>query len=137
SMPAAAPTPAPTPAQAATMMAEAPSLNSSQKINASEKVQAALAAAQASVAAKKAAEPAAPAKGGFRETAWFKAGEIKEEMEKAEAAAAQASGGDVLKKSGTTGQHDAVQAGGEVDLAKVDVDAGDKARLSLKTGATQ
>jgi hypothetical protein len=116
-----------------------PPLNTSQpgKVNASEKVQAALAAAQASVAAKKAAEPPPPAKGGFRETAWFKAGEIKEEMEKAEAAAATKSGGDVLAKSGTTDQHKAVQAGGDVDLAKVDVDAQDKARLSLKTGATQ
>jgi hypothetical protein len=137
SMPASAPAPATT---APSMPAAAePPINSSQagKINASEKVQAALAAAQASVAAKKAAEPPPPAKGGFRETAWFKAGEIKEELEKAEAAASQASGGDVLKKSGTTGQHDAVQVGGDVDLAKVDVDAQDKARLSLKTGATQ
>ncbi len=107
-------------------------------INAPDKVQAAVAAAQANVAAQKAAAVAAapPAKAGFRETAWFKAGEIQEEMEKAQAAASNASGGDVLGKAGTTDQHKAV-VDGEVDMSKVDVDAQDKARLSLKTGATQ
>src|SRR3954452_23868889 len=57
-------------------------------------------------------------------------------MEKAQAKAAAQGGGDALAPVGTTGQHDAV-AGGEVDLNKVQVDATDKARLSLKTGATQ
>ncbi len=98
------------------------------QVNASPQVQAAVAAAQASVAAKKAAAPP-PAKGGFRETAWFKKGEIEEEMAKAQAAAGDS------ERTGTTGQHGVV--GGEVDQSKLDIDAQDKARLSLKTGATQ
>jgi len=124
-------------ASAATVMAPAPQLDKKQ-LNASPQVQAAVAAAQANVAAQKAAAQAAappPAKAGFRETAWFKAGEIQEEMEKAQAAAAQQGGGDPLAKTGTTGQHGVI--GGAVDVNNVDVDAQDKARLSLKTGATQ
>jgi serine/threonine-protein kinase len=130
---------------AATMMAQpssAPTTTVEKKpVNASPQVQAAVAAAQAQVAAQKAvaaAQPTPPAaKGGFRETAWFKAGEIQEELEKAKAAADAKAAGDVLAPTGTTGTHDAVDAGGEVDLSKVSVDASDKARLSLKTGATQ
>jgi hypothetical protein len=144
--PAAAPV-----ASAPTMMATAPQVAPAtspattvekKPLKASPQVQAAVAAAQAQVAAQKAQvvaqSPVGPtAKGGFRETAWFKAGEIQEEVEKARAAADAAAGGDVLAAAGTTGTHSAVGAGGEVDLAKVDVDASDKARLSLKTGATQ
>jgi hypothetical protein len=65
-------------------------------------------------------------KGAFRETAWFKRGEIEEEMAKAQAAA-----GENALKSGTTGQHL------PVDESQVDLSAQDRARLSLKTGATQ
>jgi hypothetical protein len=87
-------------------------------------VQQAVAAAQAK---KAAAQPAA--KGGFRETAWFKKGEIEEELAKQQAAAGDS------EKSGTTGEHAVVA--GQVDQSKIDVSAQDKARLSLKTGATQ
>jgi serine/threonine protein kinase len=73
------------------------------------------------------ATPAATGKkGAFRETAWFKRGEIEEEMAKAQAAA----GADPLK-SGTTGQH------APVDENAVPLSAQDHQRLSLKTGATQ
>ena len=65
-------------------------------------------------------------KGAFRETAWFKRGEIEEEMAKAQAAA-----GDNALKTGTTGKHL------PVDESQVDLSAQDRARLSLKTGATQ
>ena len=65
-------------------------------------------------------------KGAFRETAWFKRGEIEEEMAKAQAAA-----GDNALKSGVTGQHI------PVDESQVDLSAQDRDRLSLKTGATQ
>jgi serine/threonine protein kinase len=65
-------------------------------------------------------------KGAFRETAWFKRGEIEEEMAKAQAAV-----GDNALKSGTTGQHV------PVDESQVDLSQQDRARLSLKTGATQ
>jgi serine/threonine-protein kinase len=140
SMPAAAaPTTAPsmnaTPIhEQPTRMAEAPRVaaagsNASPPVKASPQVQAAVAAAQASVAAKKAAAPAPAAKGGFRETAWFKKGEIEEEMAKAQAAAGDS------ERTGTTGEHAVV--GGEVDQSKLDINAQDKARLSLKTGATQ
>ncbi|HEX8953397.1 MAG TPA: hypothetical protein VF945_16190, partial [Polyangia bacterium] len=61
-----------------------------------------------------------------RETAWFKRGEIEEEMAKAQAAA-----GDNPLKTGTTGQHL------PVDESQVNLSAQDSARLSLKTGATQ
>lgn len=117
----APPRPAPVapqaPAQAPTMMAEAP--------------RPAPVAAPPPVAA--AAPPAAQKnnstgkKGAFRETAWFKRGEIEEEMMKAQAAA-----GDNPLKSGTTGQHPVPQ-----DESQVDLSAQDRARLSLKTGATQ
>jgi serine/threonine-protein kinase len=103
--------------QAPTMMAEAPR-------------------APANHAAPVAAAPATPLgakannqtgkKGAFRETAWFKRGEIEEEMAKAQAAA-----GDNALKSGVTGQH------APVDESQVDLSAQDRARLSLKTGATQ
>jgi len=117
--------------EAPTVMGEAPKMPpaASPPVNAASNVQAAVAAAQAQVAAKKAAQPAPAAKGGFRETAWFKKGEIEEEMAKAQA---EAGGGE---RSGTTGQHGVV--GGEVDQSAIDVSATDKARLSLKTGATQ
>src|SRR5207244_1593718 len=67
-------------------------------------------------------------KGGFRETAWFKKGELEEEIAKAQAASASA---DPLAPVGTTGTHSVV------DENAIDVSAQDKARLSLKTGATQ
>jgi hypothetical protein len=79
-------------------------------------------------AAPAAAAGAAAKKGGFRETAWFKKGEIEEEMAKAQAAVASA---DPLAPSGRTGQQ------AIVDENAVDVSAQDRARLSLKTGATQ
>ncbi len=65
-------------------------------------------------------------KGAFRETAWFKRGELEEEMAKAQAAV-----GDNALKSGVTGQHL------PVDESQVDLSAQDRQRLSLKTGATQ
>ena len=65
---------------------------------------------------------------GFRETAWFKKGEIEEEIAKAEASAATA---DPLAPSGITGAHDIVDSGA------VPVTSQDHNRLSLKTGATQ
>ncbi|MDB4968444.1 MAG: serine/threonine protein kinase [Myxococcales bacterium] len=65
-------------------------------------------------------------KGAFRETAWFKRGELEEEMAKAQAAV-----GENALKSGTTGQHL------PVDESQVDLSAHDRERLSLKTGATQ
>jgi serine/threonine protein kinase len=71
---------------------------------------------------------AAAKRGGFHETAWFKTGEIEEELAKAQAKAASA---DPLAPSGITGRH------ASYDLDKVDVSAHDRARLSLKTGATQ
>ena len=66
--------------------------------------------------------------GGFRETAWFKKGEIEEEIAKAEASVGTA---DPLAPSGITGQHDVV------DANAVPVTSQDHNRLSLKTGATQ
>jgi serine/threonine-protein kinase len=99
--------------------------------SASPEVQAAVAKAQAQVAARQAQQPKpAAGKAGFRETAWFKAGEIEEEMAKR-----QAEAGDDPLKAGTTGEHAVVA--GQVDASKVDVSAEDRARLSLKTGATQ
>ena len=148
--PIASPTPAPAPSELKTLMADtkppapvaAPSpaaepAKPAAPINASPQVQAAVAAAQAkSQQAKAAAQATKPAgKAGFRETAWFKAGELQEEFDKAAAEAAVASGGDPLARSGTTGEHSVV--GGEVDVNKLDVSAQDRARLSLKTGATQ
>ncbi|MEO6953322.1 MAG: serine/threonine-protein kinase [Polyangia bacterium] len=64
---------------------------------------------------------------GFRETAWFKKGEIEEEIAKAEARSASE---DPLAPTGITGQHAVVDAG-------VSVSSQDHNRLSLKTGATQ
>jgi serine/threonine protein kinase len=106
------------PAQAPTMMAEAPR------------------AAAPTNHAPPVAAPAVPLgakpnnqtgkKGAFRETAWFKRGEIEEEMAKAQAAT-----GDNALKSGITGQHL------PVDESQVDLSAQDRDRLSLKTGATQ
>jgi hypothetical protein len=98
--------------QAATMMAEAP------------RVSAASTAAPVPAAGGK--NNATGKKGAFRETAWFKRGEIEEEMAKAQAAA-----GENALKSGTTGQHL------PVDESQVALSAQDRDRLSLKTGATQ
>jgi serine/threonine-protein kinase len=72
-----------------------------------------------------AAKPAA-GKGGFRETAWFKQGEIEEEIAKRQA---QVATDDPLAPSGSTGKHAAVDA--------ASLSAEDRARLSLKTGSTQ
>jgi serine/threonine-protein kinase len=102
--------------QAPTMMAEAP------RAPANHAAPAAVAAA--AVNAK--VNNATGKKGAFRETAWFKRGEIEEEMAKAQAAA-----GDNALKSGVTGQHL------PVDESQVDLSAQDRDRLSLKTGATQ
>jgi hypothetical protein len=65
-------------------------------------------------------------KKGFRETAWFKRGELEEELAKAQAAA-----GSDPHRSGTTGK-EAV-----VDESQVALSSQDQARLSLKTGGTQ
>jgi hypothetical protein len=65
-------------------------------------------------------------KGGFRETAWFKQGEIEEEMAKRQA---QVSSEDPLGASGTTGKH------AQVDPSALSTE--DRERLSLKTGSTQ
>jgi serine/threonine-protein kinase len=122
-LPAPTPTPAPTPAPAPAGSAS----------TLPPKVQQAVAQAQAQRTA--AAATGQPGKGGFRETAWFKAGELQEELDKRAAEEAAKSGGDPLAAAGTTGEHRAV--GGEVDPSKIDVTAADRARLSLKTGATQ
>jgi eukaryotic-like serine/threonine-protein kinase len=88
-----------------------------------------IAAAPVAAPAPAAAMPAAAAqpakKGAFRETAWFKQGEIEEEMAKRQAAA----GADPLAPTGTTGKHAAVDPGS--------VSADDQKRLSLKSGNTQ
>ena len=116
--PAPAPQPAPqAPPQAPTMMAEAP------RVPAAPANHAAVAPA---VAGSAKPNNQTGKKGAFRETAWFKRGEIEEEMAKAQAAA-----GDNPLKTGTTGQHL------PVDESQVDLSAQDHARLSLKTGATQ
>jgi hypothetical protein len=146
--PVAATPVAPAPSEARTVMAEAPAVavSAPSPIPAPTpvvqpapaptpastlplKVQAAVAQAQRTAAS------AQPGKGGFRETAWFKAGELQEELDKRAAEEAAKSGGDPLAAAGTTGEHRAV--GGEVDPTKVEVTAADRARLSLKTGATQ
>jgi serine/threonine protein kinase len=82
-------------------------------------------------AAAPVAAPAKPGnntgkKGAFRETAWFKRGEIEEELAKRQAAVDPAS-----PKTGTTGEH------APVDENAVPLSAQDQQRLSLKTGATQ
>jgi serine/threonine protein kinase len=105
--------------QAATVMAEAPQLPVSHAAPAPATV-----APSAPLGAK--ANNATGKKGAFRETAWFKRGELEEEMAKAQAAA-----GDNALKTGTTGKHL------PVDESQVDLSAQDHARLSLKTGATQ
>jgi len=125
---APAPTPSPIPAPAPT-----PSPATAPASTLPPKVQQAVAQAQAQRTAG--ASSAQPGKAGFRETAWFKAGELQEELDKRAAEEAAKSGGDPLAAAGTTGEHRAV--GGEVDASKVDVSAADRARLSLKTGATQ
>ena len=102
--------------QAPTMMAEAPRAPANHA--------APTPAAAAPLAGK--ANNQTGKKGAFRETAWFKRGEIEEEMAKAQAAA-----GDNALKSGVTGQHV------PVDESQVDLSGEDRARLSLKTGATQ
>ena len=103
--------------QAPTMMAEAPRVPANH---------AAPAAAAPAAAGNAKANNATGKKGAFRETAWFKRGEIEEEMAKAQAAA-----GDNALKSGVTGQHL------PVDESQVNLSAQDRDRLSLKTGATQ
>ncbi len=82
------------------------------------------------VTVKPSAVAAASAKkaGGFRETAWFKKGEIEEEIARAQAAVASE---DPLAPVGTTGTH------AVYDEAQIDVSSDDKKRLSLRTGATQ
>src|SRR5206468_5532790 len=60
-----------------------------------------------------------------RETAWFKQGEIDEEMAKAQAKVASS---DPLAPIGTTGQHRAVDPN--------QLSAHDAARLSLRSGQT-
>ncbi|HEX6835199.1 MAG TPA: hypothetical protein VF334_01435, partial [Polyangia bacterium] len=107
--------------QAPTMMAEAPRAPA----NHAPPATAAPAAMPATPLTAKANNQSGK-KGAFRETAWFKRGEIEEEMAKAQAAA-----GDNALKTGTTGQH------APVDDSQVDLSAQDRARLSLKTGATQ
>ncbi len=74
--------------------------------------------------------PSGPGKPGFRETAWFKKGEIEEELAKSQAKVATE---DPLAASGATGVMPAVD---ENQLAK-NLSAEDRKRLSLKTGATQ
>jgi hypothetical protein len=101
------------PPQAPTMMAEAPRVPANHA--APPPVAAPLGAKANNQTGKK---------GAFRETAWFKRGEIEEEMAKAQAAA-----GD--QASGTTGKHL------PVDESQVDLSAQDRQRLSLKTGSTQ
>jgi hypothetical protein len=106
--------------QAATVMAEAPPLPPVSHAAPAP----ATAAPAAPLSAK--ANNASGKKGAFRETAWFKRGELEEEMAKAQAAV-----GDNALKTGTTGKHM------PVDESQVDLSAQDHARLSLKTGATQ
>jgi serine/threonine protein kinase len=65
-------------------------------------------------------------KGAFRETAWFKRGEIEEELAKKQAEIDPNS-----PRSGTTGQH------AHIDENAMSLSAQDQQRLSLKTGATQ
>ncbi len=142
-MMAEAPAPRPQPPQAApqapTMMAEAPAPRPQPPPQVAPQAPTMMAEAPrapANHAAPVVAVPATPLgakannqtgkKGAFRETAWFKRGEIEEEMAKAQAAA-----GDNPLKTGTTGQHL------PVDESQVDLSAQDRARLSLKTGATQ
>ncbi len=70
------------------------------------------------------AKPTGRAKGGFRETAWFKQGEIQEELAKIEAEASP----DPLAPTGITGKH------ATVDPAELTTQ--DQKRLSLRTGGT-
>jgi hypothetical protein len=70
------------------------------------------------------AKPAGGKKAGFRETAWFKKGELEEEMAKR----AADDGSDPLAGPSTP-------AVGDVDPATLTAD--DRARLSLKTGRTE
>jgi serine/threonine-protein kinase len=79
--------------------------------------------------AAQAAAAAQQKKGGFRETAWFKQGEVNEELARMEAEKASS---DPLAPTGMTGKHKAIE-----DVDQVDVSAQDHARLSLKTGGTQ
>jgi hypothetical protein len=106
------------PPQAPTMMAEAPRAPSAPANHAGANATPPHGAGKANNQTGK--------KGAFRETAWFKRGEIEEEMAKAQAAV-----GDNALKSGVTGQHL------PVDESQVDLSAQDRDRLSLKTGATQ
>ena len=112
-----APQPPSAPAQPVTLMAEAPRPPAPTPAAPPPAAAAATAGKQNNQTGKK---------GAFRETAWFKRGEIEEEMAKAQAAA-----GDNPLKSGTTGQH------APVDESQVDLSSQDRQRLSLKTGATQ
>jgi hypothetical protein len=128
---AAPPTPHKAPPQAATMMAEAPVLPAPQQVKAPPQAATVMAeaprvSAAAANAARGNANNEAAKKKGFRETAWFKRGELEEEMARAQAAA-----GDNPLKSGTTGRHQ------PLDDAQIEMSQQDAARLSLKTGATQ
>lgn len=119
------PTPAPqAPPQQATMMVEPPARPAPQP-----------AAQQATMVAEPYTPPQQLAKSGndpsgrkkgFRETAWFKRGELEEEMARAQAAA----GSDPLK-TGTTGKQ------AVLDESQLSLSSTDQARLSLKTGGTQ
>jgi Protein kinase domain len=139
--PEAAPAPAPTvQAPAPTVQAPAPTVQAPAPVVQAPTVQAPApavhtpaptvpqpvvpAAKPASAPAGK--KPAAAGGGGFRETAWFKQGEIEEEIAKRQA---QAASEDPLAPTGTTGQHVAVDASA--------VTREDHNRLSLKTGSTQ
>jgi len=125
-MMAEAPRPQPTPAaapqhaapQAPTMMAEAPRAQPAASNGPSATP------AHGSKANNQAGQTGK--KGAFRETAWFKRGELEEEMAKAQAAVAENA-----LKSGTTGKHL------PVDESQVNLSAQDHQRLSLKTGSTQ
>jgi serine/threonine-protein kinase len=129
------------PPQAATVMAEAPVLPAAAapQANAAAPAQPHKAPPQAATVmaeAPRAAAAAAPGtqrpgnetgrKKGFRETAWFKRGELEEELARAEAAA-----GDNPLKSGLTGKHK------PLDDDQIEMSQKDAQRLSLKTGATQ
>ena len=103
------------PPQAPTMMAEAPRAPSAPANHAGANATPPHGAGKANNQTGK--------KGAFRETAWFKRGEIEEEMAKAQAAV-----GENALKSGVTGQHL------PVDESQVNLSAQDRDRLSLKTG---
>jgi eukaryotic-like serine/threonine-protein kinase len=116
-----------TAAAAKTMMAEAPAVTvKTTPPAAAAKTVMAEAPAPAPAPAEKRVKPPEGVKKGFRETAWFKQGEIDEELARAQAASASA---DPLAPTGTTGKHAVIDESA--------LNAQDQKRLSLKTGATQ